>query len=40
MRKLFGLSAALLFVTGPALAQGAIGANYNEHFEDVDYRDL
>jgi hypothetical protein len=40
MRKLLGLSAALLFASGPALAQGAIGANYNEHFEDLDYRDL
>jgi len=40
MRKLFGLFAALLCVSGPALAQGALGANYNEHFEDVDYREL
>jgi len=41
MRKLFGLCAmALLGASGPALAQGAIGANYNEHFEDVDWRDL
>jgi hypothetical protein len=41
MRRLLGLCAAsLLWVSGPALAQGAIGANYNEHFEDVDYRDL
>jgi hypothetical protein len=41
MRKLFGLCAvSLLLASGPALAQGAIGANYNEHFEDVDYRDL
>lgn len=41
MRKLLGLcAAALLGVSGPALAQGAIGANYNEHFEDVDWRDL
>jgi hypothetical protein len=27
-------------MSGPVLAQGALGANYNEHFEDVDYRDL
>ena len=40
MRKLLILCAALLGSAGPALAQGAIGANYNEHFEDVDYRDL
>jgi len=32
--------AALVSVPGTALAQGALGANYNEHFEDVDYRDL
>lgn len=25
---------------GEARASGALGANYNEHFEDVDYRDL
>ncbi|NIJ22279.1 hypothetical protein FHS95_003994 [Sphingomonas naasensis] len=41
MRKLLGLcAAALLGMAGPALAQGALGANYNEHFEDVDWRDL
>lgn len=40
MRKLLILCAALLCTSGPALAQGALGANYNEHFEDVDYRDL
>ena len=41
MRKLLGLCAApLLGASGPALAQGTIGANYNEHFEDVDWRDL
>ncbi|AQR73421.1 hypothetical protein [Sphingomonas sp. LM7] len=40
MRKLIGGCAALVCVAGPALAQGALGANYNEHFEDIDYRDL
>lgn len=41
MRKLLGwCAAALLGMSAPALAQGAIGANYNEHFEDVDWRDL
>lgn len=41
MRKLLGwCAAALLGMSSPALAQGAIGANYNEHFEDVDWRDL
>lgn len=40
MRKLLVVCAALLATTGVARAQGALGANYNEHFEDVDYRDL
>ncbi|MBB4839625.1 hypothetical protein HNP52_002694 [Sphingomonas kyeonggiensis] len=41
MRKLLAIgAAALLSLPGAALAQGALGANYNEHFEDVDYRDL
>lgn len=41
MRKLLGwCAAALLGMSTPVLAQGAIGANYNEHFEDVDWRDL
>lgn len=40
MRMLMAAAAALLTVSVPALAQGALGANYNEHFEDVDYRDL
>lgn len=33
-------AAAMACMSDPALAQGALGANYNEHFEDVDYRDL
>jgi len=41
MRKLLAAgAAALLSLPGGALAQGALGANYNEHFEDIDYRDL
>lgn len=32
------LAAAIL--PAPLAAQGALGANFNEHFEDVDYRDL
>jgi hypothetical protein len=41
MRKLLALGAAMLLsLPATALAQGALGANYNEHFEDVDYRDL
>ncbi|WP_342249471.1 hypothetical protein [Sphingomonas sp. OTU376] len=45
-RRTKGLLAlgAVLLSTGAAQAQaqaqGALGANYNEHFEDVDYRDL
>ncbi|WP_223262767.1 hypothetical protein [Sphingobium sp. SCG-1] len=34
------LGAAVSLAPVVALAQGALGANYNEHFEDVDYRDL
>jgi len=37
--KILALCAALLG-TSAAQAQGTLGANYNEHFEDVDYRDL
>jgi hypothetical protein len=40
MRKLSGIGAVLLFASGSAMAQGTLGANYNEHFEDLDYRDL
>jgi len=40
MRKLLLCCAALLATPGTALAQNALGANFNEHFEDVDYRDL
>jgi len=39
MRTLLTACAALLSI-GTAHAQGALGANYNEHFEDVDARDL
>lgn len=34
------LCAATSLVPGAAFAQGALGANFNEHYEDVDYRDL
>lgn len=37
--KVLALCTALLG-SGAAHAQGALGANYNEHFEDIDYRDL
>lgn len=40
MRILLAAIAAMLCLSSDALAQGALGANYNEHFEDVDYRDL
>lgn len=34
------LGAATLALPAAASAQSALGANFNEHFEDVDYRDL
>ncbi len=40
MRLFLAAAAALISLSGPALAQGALGANYNEHYEDVDYREL
>jgi hypothetical protein len=42
MHKFLGAAAALAMtcISAPAFAQAALGANYNEHFEDVDYRDL
>lgn len=40
MRLFLAAAAALIGLSGPALAQGALGANYNEHYEDVDYREL
>lgn len=39
LKTLLAIGAALL-APGAAHAQGALGANYNEHFEDVDSRDL
>ena len=32
--------AAIVCLPGVTHAQGALGANYNEHYEDVDFRDL
>src|SRR3546814_11759876 len=40
MRGLWAAVAALACLPGAAQAQGALGANFNEHYEDVDYRDL
>ena len=40
MRGLLAAVAALACLPGVAQAQGALGANFNEHYEDVDYRDL
>ena len=40
MRGLWTACAAIVCVPGAAQAQSALGANYNEHYEDVDYRDL
>ena len=40
MRGLLAAAAAIGCLPGIAQAQGALGANFNEHYEDVDYRDL
>jgi hypothetical protein len=40
MRGLWTAAAAIACLPGAAQAQSALGANYNEHYEDVDYRDL
>jgi hypothetical protein len=40
MRGLLAACAAIVCLPGLVQAQGALGANYNEHYEDVDYRDL
>src|SRR3546814_8949041 len=40
MRGLWAAVSALACLPGAAQAQGALGANFNEHYEDVDYRDL
>lgn len=40
LRLLLAACATVSSLPGAALAQGTIGANYNEHFEDVDWRDL
>lgn len=40
MHMLLAAAAALIGLSGAAFAQGALGANYNEHYEDVDYREL
>ena len=40
MRMTLAAGAAMLCLSGNALAQGALGANFNEHFEDVNYREL
>lgn len=40
MRRTLLAACAVLLGLGTAHAQGALGANYNEHFEDVDARDL
>jgi len=37
---IMALCAAASLTSVAARAQGALGANYNEHYEDVDYRDL
>ncbi|RYD57745.1 MAG: hypothetical protein EOP60_04010 [Sphingomonadales bacterium] len=37
---LLAAGALLCSISTTTAAQGALGANYNEHFEDVDYRDL
>jgi hypothetical protein len=40
MRGFLAACAAIVCLPGVAQAQAALGANYNEHYEDVDYRDL
>ena len=40
MRGLWTAVAAIVCLPGAAQAQSALGANYNEHYEDVDYHDL
>lgn len=40
MRAIVAAAALAICAAGPAAAQNALGANFNEHFEDVDYRDL
>ena len=41
MRKWVGLTGAVLALqSGAVMGQGALGANFNEHYEDVDYREL
>ncbi|WP_439569597.1 hypothetical protein [Sphingopyxis sp.] len=40
MRGFLTACAAIACLPGVVHAQGALGANYNEHYEDVDYRDL
>ena len=40
MRMLLAAGAAIIAISTPVLAQGALGANFNEHYEDVDYREL
>src|SRR3546814_7701894 len=40
LRKWVGVAASVLALqSGAAMAQGALGANFNEHYEDVDYRE-
>ena len=39
MRRVLTICAALSAAV-PAQAQQALGANYNEHYEDIDFRDL
>ncbi|MFC4307743.1 arylsulfatase [Steroidobacter flavus] len=40
MRGFLAACAAFVCLPGVVQAQAALGANYNEHYEDVDYRDL
>src|SRR3546814_3028402 len=41
LRKWVGAAgAAVALQPGAVVAQGALGANFNEHYEDVDYREL
>ena len=40
MRGFLAACAAIVCLPGVSQSQGALGANFNEHYEDVDYRDL
>ncbi|WP_447761843.1 hypothetical protein [Sphingopyxis panaciterrae] len=40
VKLLLTVGAMVIDMPGAAAAEGALGANFNEHFEDIDYREL